>query len=108
MALTSTQLTSLFTSIFTSTNDSAITVLYLCNTSSNPVFITVCLVPRLDTANEQVNAIYYNLPIAAYDTYVIDTEKIILEHGDSIQAKINTGFISGVTKVIATVSTIAI
>lgn len=108
MALTSTQLTSLFTSIFTSTNDSAVTVLYLCNTSANPVFITICLVPRLDSPNEQVNAIYYNIPIAAYDTYIIDTEKIILEHGDSIQAKIHSGYIIGLTRVIATVSTIAI
>jgi len=108
MALTSTQLTSLFTSIYTSTNDSAVTVFYLCNASSSPVFVTVCLVPRSETANDQTNVIYYNIPIASHDTYVVETEKIILEHGDSIQAKIHSGYVSGMTRVIATVSSIAI
>lgn len=108
MALTSTQLTNNFISIYTSTNDSAVTVVYLCNASSDPVFITICLVPRLDTANDQTNVIYYNIPIASNDTYIIDTEKIVLEHGDSIQARIQSGYIAGVTRVIATVSSISI
>lgn len=108
MALTSTQLTDAFTSIYTSTNDSAVTVVYLCNATSSTVFVTVCLVPRLAIANDQLNVIYYNIPIASNDTYIIDTEKIILEHGDSIQAKIHSGYVLNTTKVIATVSSIAI
>ena len=108
MALTSTQLTDFFTSIYTSTDDSATTVIYLCNTSSNAVFVTVCLVPRSTVADDQLNAIYYNIPISSNDTYIIDTEKIILEHGDSIQARINSGYVLGITKVIATVSSISI
>lgn len=108
MALTNTSLTDIFSSVYTSTGDSAVTVIYICNTSSITVFVTVCLVPRPQIVDDQQHAIYYNIPVAANDTYIIDSEKIILEHGDSIQIRVNSGYIFGTTRIIASVSSIAI
>jgi len=107
MAFTSTYLDNTYKSIFTSTDNNAITAIYFCNISTVPVTISVCAVPR-NQLPDLLNTIYYEIPIAPKDTFVLDTERLILEHGDALFAIIPINFTPMVTRVIATVSTIGI
>lgn len=107
MALTSTFLSNVTSSIFTSEGSNAITSAYFCNTGERIAYLTVYAVPKLNLPNDN-NIIYYQIPIAIQDTYVLDTEKIVLEDGDSLHAQIAYNYFESNTKVIATVSTIGI
>jgi|DEB19_MinimDraft_3_1074340.scaffolds.fasta_scaffold01828_4 hypothetical protein len=107
MAITSTVLTNLNTSIFTSDGSNAVTTAYFCNTGERIAYLTVHAVPKTFSPGP-TNIIYYQIPIAVKDTYVIDTEKLVLEDGDRIFATIDYNYFAGNTQVIATVSTIGI
>lgn len=106
MALKSTTISNTPASIFTSIGSSVITVMYLCNSGSLPVLATVYAVPSGNVAGQD-NAIYYKIPLTVNDTYVIDTEKIVLGDGDAIYANINLESNANV-QVVATVSTIEV
>lgn len=81
MALTSTSLTSTSaTAVYTSTGNTACTVVYICNTSVSTVTVTVNVGATATTAN----TIYKTLSINASDTYVIDSERLMFENGQSI------------------------
>lgn len=70
--------------VYTSSGNSAITVIYICNTNDTvPTEINVHVVPNSGTPGQN-NTVYYKVPLAAADTYVVDTEKLILSNGDSI------------------------
>jgi hypothetical protein len=106
MALRSTLLTNVPASIFTSIGSSAITAMYFCNSGNVAVHVSVYAVPNGNIAGVS-NAIYYEIPLAVNDTYVIDSEKLILDTGDSIQANILTPNV-GTVRVVATVSSIGV
>ena len=107
MAITSTFLSNVTVSVFTSDGSNAVTTAYFCNTGERVAYLTVHAVPKNSIASQN-NIIYYRIPIAIQDTYVVDTEKIVLEDGDSLQATIEYNYFASNTKVIATVSTIGI
>lgn len=85
--------------VYTSNGNSAVTAIYLCNVSPNTVTFNMFAVPSGDLADPTLNMIYSAVPITPGDTYVIDTEKLILEGGDSLVAQA-----SDVDSIIATVS----
>ena len=70
-----------------------ITTMYLCNTGANVATANVYLVPA--TGNIVTDAfgslVFTNLSIAAGDTYIVDSERIVLETGDAIYANISSG-----------------
>lgn len=74
-----------FNTIYTSQGDTAITVIYLCNTTQNATNVTLHAVPSGATPNNN-NIIYYQILIEGTDTYVIDTEKLILSNNDTLVA----------------------
>lgn len=78
------------TTIYTSSNSSAITAVYLLNDDSSSVVVQVHVVPNGGTAGS-ANKIIKDLTIAAGDTYIADTERLILDDGDTIQASASTG-----------------
>lgn len=78
------------TTIYTSSNSSAITAIYLMNDDASAVTVQVHVVPNGNTASAS-NKIIKDLTIAAADTYIIDTERLILDNGDTIQASASTG-----------------
>ena len=93
MAIQSTAIGATNTTIYTATDDVAISTMVFCNTSlPNPLqddadttYLTVHLVGNGDipsTTNMFVN----NLEIPASDTVFFDTERIVLEPGDYIVA----------------------
>lgn len=88
MAITNYEVTSSTgTAAFTASGDTAVTVIYLCNvntsTPDGDATVDVYVVPSGDTVGEE-HKIYTQLQIRGTDTYVIDTEKLILENGDRI------------------------
>jgi len=84
MAITNFQIsTGTGTEAFAASADTAVTAMYITNKSSSDGNVDIYVVPSGDTVNENFK-IYNNLLIPAQDTYVIDSEKLILESGDKI------------------------
>ena len=84
MAITNFQVgTGTGTEAFAATEDTAVTAMYITNKSSADGNVDIYVVPSGDTVGENYK-IYNNLLIPAEDTYVIDSEKLILENGDKI------------------------
>ncbi|NBP57986.1 hypothetical protein EBU71_15900 [bacterium] len=63
----------------------AITSMFFCNLSSNPTNLTIYLVPN-GASPTNSNTIMKSLNISGLDTFAFDTEKIILDNGDSVYA----------------------
>ena len=87
------------TNVYVSSVPSAVTAIYLCNVTAAPVSFNMFAVKSGDTASTLLNMIYYNVEIAPGDTYIIDSEKLILDSGDSIVA-----YATNIDSIIATVS----
>lgn len=102
MALARGTLTTSPTAVYTSTGNSAITNVYFCNTTASPVEIDVHLATN-GTLGDATNYIYRQVSIPAYDTFVLDTEKIVLANGDALYARATAA-----ASVIATVSYLGI
>lgn len=88
MAITSTSITTTSTTaIYTSTNSTACTVIYICNTSPSTVTVTV----NVGAAATTANTIYKLLSILANDTYVINMERLMFDNGQSIWVTASAG-----------------
>lgn len=104
MSLHSTMLTTEeMTSIYESKKASVITTIYICNTGEDLVHFNVYAVPHKQTAGIK-NTIYHQVPLTAHDTYVIDTEKLLLEDKDAIFANLTMMVADTTANVVATVS----
>ena len=92
--------------VFQASADTAVTSIHLCNITSNDATINIYLLPSdgSTTVPTENNKIYNSLTIPATDSYIIDTEKMILANGDKIyvQNADSTG------QVVVTVSTIGL
>lgn len=96
MAIAQNQLGTGATTVYTSTNNSAMTAIYFMNNHSSAVTVQIYIVPSGDSAAADTQ-IVKDLSIDAGDTYVFDTEKIILANGDTLQAAASTGSVVTVT-----------
>lgn len=84
----------------TATASKAVTAVYLCNTSGGTVTANVYVVPA--GSNDIGNCVIYsNVSIASSDSQIADTERLILEAGDSIWA--NCSVANGITMTISSV-----
>jgi len=88
MAITNYEVTSSTGSAaFTASADTAVTVIYLCNiNSSTPdgdASVDVYVVPSGSSVADRFK-IYNGVIVQGTDTYIMDTEKLILENGDAI------------------------
>ena len=94
--------TTVGTGAYTSVGDTAVTVMYLTNITASGVAVEVYVVPNADTAAFEASPtagykIYNALTISAGDTYVIDSEKLILATGDKIYVTAGSGSAINVT-----------
>lgn len=71
---------------YTSTGDTAVTCVYLCNTSNATVAFSLYAVPLGGTAVANTK-IYDSVVLTSKDTYVIDMEKLVLSDGDTLHAE---------------------
>jgi hypothetical protein len=76
--------------VYTSTGNTAVTFLSLCNYSAGNVTANVYVVPNGDTAGN-LTAVLAEIEIASKDTYQLyaGNEKLVLGNGDSVQANAN-------------------
>ena len=102
MAIQNTTLTTTASSIYTSSGNTVITTIHLCNSTGTAVQANVYAVPSGGVANG-TTVIYGNVTISAYNTLIIYQEKFVLGNGDIIAANASAG-----TSVTATVSSIGI
>ena len=104
MAITNYQVgTGIGSAAYTASAETAVTVIYITNKSSSDGTIDVYLLPNGQTVSENFK-IYNQLTIKAQDTYIIDTEKTILEIG----AKIYIAAPDSAAQFNATISTIGL
>lgn len=73
------------TTIYTSSGTTTTTAVYFMNNHTSTVTLQIHIVLDTETAADS-NKIIKNLALAAEDTYVLDTERLVLGDGDSIQA----------------------
>ena len=83
MAIQNTTLTSSPQALINDDGERAVTVIYFYNSDPSPVTIDLHAVPSGGSASND-NKIYGNLTIEATDTYIIDTEKLLLDDGDAL------------------------
>jgi hypothetical protein len=102
MAIKNTTLDTSPTAIYTSVNDSAVTTIYFCNKTVGPVIFNLHIA-HIEQAADSTNIVYNGIEIAPTDTFVLDTEKVILADGDSIYASANNA-----DAIVATVSYVGI
>ena len=88
--------------VYTSSGQSAISNVYFCNHSLGTVILDVYIVPPSGTASTD-NIIYKSIGIPGNDTFVMDTEKLVFDNGDMLQASANAA-----NAVTVTVSHVAI
>lgn len=83
----------------TASESFAITSAFFCNTSlAEDDLLTLYLVSAKGAIGNS-SQIVNKATITATDTFVLDTEKLVLEKGDYLYAKSSKGFISGVLSV---------
>lgn len=96
MSLSSTTLSTTVANVYTSSGETVVTPVYVCNYSGSSANVTIYAVPNGGTPST-VNVIYYQKTITAGDTYIIDQEKLILGNGDTLQASCSANSAVSVT-----------
>ena len=88
MALAQAQLNaSAKTEVFVANGENAITCLIFCNTSLTTDDVISCwIVPGAIAAGDG-NMVINQIPVPAGETFSMDTERFILQDGDSVQAQ---------------------
>jgi len=88
MAIVNTSLTTSAANIYASSGNSVVVTVYLCNTDTVARTVNMYLVPAAGTAGA-ANQIIKNLNLAASDTYIMNTERLVLANGEMLQANAN-------------------
>ena len=84
MAITNFQVgTGLGSAAFTASAETAVTVIYITNKTDGDGTVDIHVVPNGASVSEN-HLVYSQLTIKARDTYILDTEKLILETGARI------------------------
>lgn len=78
------------TTVYQAQKQSALTTVIFCNTGTETDTITVYAVKNGGTPTAS-NTIINNLQMLENDTFVFDTEKLILDEGDSLAAHSTKG-----------------
>ena len=92
--------------IYEATADTAVTSIHMCNITSSDATVNIYLLPEdgSTTVPTEENKMYNTLTIKATDSYIIDTEKMILGNGDKIYVQ----NVDSSGQVIVTISTIGL
>jgi hypothetical protein len=90
--------TSLGNTVYTSTGNTAITFLSLCNYGATGVTANVYVVPAGNSSSNN-NIILANLAVSADDTYQLYAagEKLLLGNGDFVSVQSNANTVTAVT-----------
>jgi hypothetical protein len=83
--------------IYTSSGNTVISTMHICNDTASTVYANVYMVPNGFTANA-LTMIYGNVSISAYNT-LITQEKFALANGDAVYANVSVS--TGVSSTIS-------
>ena len=72
--------------VYVSSGNSAITAMYLCNIDSTARTFDIYVCPSGNSLTLSSSRIYSGVQIQTGDTYVVDSEKLILSGGDMLKA----------------------
>jgi len=106
MAIAQSVVSTSSSTLYSSSGTSAVTAMYFMNNHTQTIVIQLHVVTSGNTISTN-NKIIKDLSIAAGDTYVIDTERLVLDDGDSIRATSDTDD-GGSAVVYATISYIGV
>ncbi len=70
--------------VFTAAAQSVISSLYVCNYSAGNIQVDIHAIPGNVVPAGPSNVIYKDYLVGSYDTLVLDTERLILDAGDTI------------------------
>ena len=85
--------------VYTSSGNTAITTVYLCNRTSAAVTVNVFAVPSGTFDSQTTNIIYSNLVVAGNDTYIMEAERLLFLNGDYLAANASVN-----NSIVATIS----
>lgn len=88
MAITNTSLSTSAANIYASSGNNVVVTVYLCNTDTVARTVNMFLIPAAGTASS-ANQIIKDLLIAPSDTYIMNTERLVLANGEMLQANCN-------------------
>lgn len=100
--ITSQQLGTSDTNLYTSVNTTAVTALLLCNTHTSDITVSVHVVESGGSVADN-RCVLKDYVIPAKDTFTLDMEKLILDNGDFV-----SGVASVAAKVTSTVSSVEV
>lgn len=100
MTIAVTAVTNSLTTVYTSTNNTAITYLNVTNSSGGAITVDIHVIPSGSTAST-TNLVAKTLSIAATDSYQLYSggEKLLFENGDFIQIVASSA--SGINAVVS-------
>ena len=102
MAIQNTQVNSIATQIFLANGQQAVTTMLFCNVSTSTTELNVFAVPYGSNAGQSTQIINAVL-IPPTETFVMDTERLVLENLDAIYAQ--TSIPLSITATISSVAT---
>jgi hypothetical protein len=83
--------------VYTSVNSTCNTVVYFCNTSSSAVVVDVHVGPDVAGGPPPDGIIYKSLSINATDTYMMSTERLMLDNDDKLWVSASVADVLAVT-----------
>lgn len=83
--ITNTVLTTSSASIHTSTGTTAVVTVYFCNTSGSTRTFSLYAVPAAGSVSDGTQ-ILKNVSVSASDTYIMNSERLVLANGESLHA----------------------
>jgi|TARA_B110000483_G_C18048461_1_gene485516 hypothetical protein len=100
MTIQTTAVTNSATTVYTSTNNTAITYMELTNVSGGALTVDIHVIPSGDSLSN-TNIIAKTLSIATLDSYQLYTggEKLLLANGDTVQVTANAA--TGINSVVS-------
>lgn len=91
------------TQVFRSAGSEVVTTIYICNNTASDVQVNVyCVSDDGSTGGSSDNIIYSELQVTSHDTYVISTEKLVLDDQDYIQVQANVS--NAITVTVSSIS----
>lgn len=91
------------TQVFRAAGSEVVTTIYICNDTAGDAQVNVyCISDDGSTGGASDNIIYSQLQITSHDTYVISTEKLVLDDQDYIQVQANVA--NAITVTVSSIS----
>jgi hypothetical protein len=89
MAIINTTLTTSAANIYASSGNSVVVTAFICNTDSVARSFNMYLVPSAGSAGTSTQ-ILKDVVVNAGDTYIMNTERLVLANGETLRANANT------------------